>query len=65
MYVRPSSRNLGVGRLLVSAVPDVARQNVELVQLSVVKENRAARRLYERVGFFGIWYGVKSLKARR
>jgi ribosomal protein S18 acetylase RimI-like enzyme len=56
MYVRPSSRNLGVGRLLVSAVLDVARKNVELVQLSVVTENRPARRLYERAGFleFGI-----------
>jgi ribosomal protein S18 acetylase RimI-like enzyme len=56
MYVRPSSRNLGIGRLLLIAVLDVARENVELVQLSVVKENRPARRLYESVGFleFGV-----------
>ena len=51
MYVRPRSRNFGVGHLLVSAVLDVARENVELIQLSVVRENRPARRLYESVGF--------------
>jgi ribosomal protein S18 acetylase RimI-like enzyme len=56
MYVRPSSRNLGIGRLLASAVLEVARENVELIQLSVVTENLPARRLYESVGFleFGI-----------
>ena len=56
MYVRPSSRNLGVGRRLLSAVLDVARENVELIQLSVVKDNGPARRLYESVGFleFGV-----------
>jgi ribosomal protein S18 acetylase RimI-like enzyme len=56
MYVRSSSRNLGVGRLLLSAVLDVARENVELIQLSVVRENGPARRLYESVGFleFGV-----------
>src|ERR1700756_3372275 len=56
MYVRPSSRNLGIGRLLLSAVLDVARENVELIQLSVVRDNGPARRLYESVGFleFGV-----------
>ena len=56
MYVRARSRNLGVGRLLVSAVLDVAREYVELIQLSVVKENLPARRLYESLGFleFGL-----------
>jgi ribosomal protein S18 acetylase RimI-like enzyme len=56
MYVRPSSRNLGLGRLLVSAVLDAARENVELIQLSVITENGPARRLYESAGFleFGI-----------
>jgi GNAT superfamily N-acetyltransferase len=34
MYVRPNSRNIGVGRLLVRAVLDVARENVELIQLA-------------------------------
>jgi ribosomal protein S18 acetylase RimI-like enzyme len=58
MYVRSSSRNLGVGRLLVNAVLDAARENVELVQLTVVKENRPARRLYESVGF--LEFGMES-----
>jgi ribosomal protein S18 acetylase RimI-like enzyme len=62
MYVRPSSRNLGVGRLLLSAVLDVARENVELIQLSVVRENRPARRLYESVGFLEFGVETKASK---
>lgn len=62
MYVQPSSRNLGVGRLLVSAVLDVARENVELIQLSVVKENRPARRLYESLGFLEFGMEPKASK---
>ncbi|WP_407112445.1 GNAT family N-acetyltransferase [Bradyrhizobium sp. LMG 9283] len=58
MYVRSASRSRGVGRLLLNAVLDVARKNVELIQLSVVRENRPARRLYESVGF--VEYGVES-----
>jgi ribosomal protein S18 acetylase RimI-like enzyme len=62
MYVQPSSRNLGVGRLLLSAVLDVARENVELIQLSVVKENEPARRLYESVGFLEFSVETKASK---
>ena len=62
MYVRSSSRNLGVGRLLLIAVLDVARQNVELIQLSVVTENRAARRLYESAGFLEFGVEAKASK---
>jgi RimJ/RimL family protein N-acetyltransferase len=62
MYVRPGSRNLGVGRLLVNAVLDVARESVELIQLSVVTENRPARRLYERAGFLEFGIEPKALK---
>ena len=58
MYVQPSARNLGIGRLVLSAVLDVARENVELIQLSVVRENRPARRLYESVGF--LEFGVET-----
>ena len=56
MYVRSNSRNLGIGRLLLRAVLEVARENVELVQLSVVKGNGPAQRLYESAGFreFGV-----------
>jgi ribosomal protein S18 acetylase RimI-like enzyme len=58
MYVRPASRNLGIGRLLLNAVLDIARESVELIQLSVVRENRPARGLYESVGF--LEYGVET-----
>ncbi|MBV8131461.1 MAG: GNAT family N-acetyltransferase [Alphaproteobacteria bacterium] len=62
MYVRPDARKTGVGRRLVEAVIDFARQRVELLQLSVVSDNEPARRLYARLGF--VEYGVekKSLK---
>jgi ribosomal protein S18 acetylase RimI-like enzyme len=62
MYVRSSSRNIGVGRLLLSAVLDVARENVELIQLSVVRENRPARSLYESVGFLEFGVETKASK---
>jgi len=62
MYVRSSSRNLGVGRLLLSAVLDVARDNVELIQLSVVRENGPARRLYESAGFLEFGVETKASK---
>jgi ribosomal protein S18 acetylase RimI-like enzyme len=58
MYVRPSSRNVGIGRLLLSAVLDVARESVELIQLSVVEDNGPARRLYEIAGF--VEFGVEQ-----
>jgi ribosomal protein S18 acetylase RimI-like enzyme len=51
VYVRSGSRNLGIGRLLVKAMLGVARESVELIQLSVVSENRPALRLYESAGF--------------
>jgi ribosomal protein S18 acetylase RimI-like enzyme len=62
MYVRPSARNSGVGRLLASAVLDVARENVELIQLSVVKDNGPARRLYESLGFLEFGMEPKASK---
>ncbi|MCK1542519.1 GNAT family N-acetyltransferase [Bradyrhizobium sp. 179] len=58
MYVRPSSRNVGIGRLLLNSVLDIAREHVELIQLSVVRENRPARLLYESAGF--LEYGVEN-----
>jgi len=62
MYVRPDARKAGVGRRLVEAVIDFARQRVELLQLSVVSDNEQARRLYASLGF--VEYGVEmhSLK---
>ena len=51
MYVRPTHRRSGAGRLLVQAVIELAHQKVEQVQLSVVSTNRPALRLYESLGF--------------
>ena len=62
MYVQPNSRGMGIGRLLVNAVLDVARENVELIQLSVVRENRPARRLYDSVGFLEFGMELKASK---
>jgi ribosomal protein S18 acetylase RimI-like enzyme len=62
MYVGPSARKAGVGRRLVEAVIDGARQSVEILQLAVVSDNGQARRLYSSLGF--VEYGIerKSLK---
>jgi len=58
MYVRPEARKAGVGRQLVEVVIDFARQNVEILQLSVVSDNEPARRLYARLGF--VEYGLEK-----
>ncbi len=58
MYVRPGARGTGVGRRLIEAVLDVARQRVELIQLTVVRENEQARRLYASLGFLD--YGLEK-----
>ncbi|HEX4184399.1 MAG TPA: GNAT family N-acetyltransferase [Stellaceae bacterium] len=58
MYVRRDTRNAGVGRQLVEAVIDHARAHVEVIQLSVVSDNKPARRLYARLGF--VEYGVEK-----
>jgi hypothetical protein len=47
---------------MMNAVLEVARQNVELIQLSVVKENRPARNLYESAGFLEFGMELKALK---
>jgi RimJ/RimL family protein N-acetyltransferase len=58
MYVRSDARKFGLGKILVAAVLDHARERVEMVQLSVVSENEAARRLYEAMGF--VEYGFEK-----
>jgi ribosomal protein S18 acetylase RimI-like enzyme len=58
MYVRPNARKSGVGRRLVDAVIDFARQHVEILQLRVVSDNEPARRLYAGRGF--IEYGLEK-----
>jgi len=57
MYVRPGYRAAGVGRVLVEAIIDHARDHVELLQLFVVSDNTPARRLYAGLGF--VEYGIE------
>ena len=57
MYVRPEYRATGVGRMLVEAIIDHARDQVELLQLMVISDNLPARQLYQSLGF--VEYGVE------
>ena len=61
-YVRPSARNAGVGRRLVETIIEFARQRVELIRLSVVRDNEQARRLYERLGFLEYGLELRALR---
>ena len=53
----PDHRAAGIGRKLVEAIIEHARQHVELLQLSVVADNMPARRLYASLGF--VEYGIE------
>jgi GNAT superfamily N-acetyltransferase len=62
MYVRPHARGAGTGRRLMEAIIELARPRVELVQLTVVRDNEWARRLYASLGFheYGTeWHSLK------
>jgi ribosomal protein S18 acetylase RimI-like enzyme len=58
MYVRPAARKASVGRRLVEAICNLARQQVELIQLTVVRDNEQARSLYAKLGF--LEYGMEK-----
>ncbi|MEH2523461.1 MULTISPECIES: GNAT family N-acetyltransferase [unclassified Bradyrhizobium] len=62
MYVRAAGRNASLGKRLVQAVLDHARERAEMVQLTVVSENGAARRLYDAMGFVEYGYEKRALK---
>jgi len=62
MYVRIAARNSGLGQRLVGAVLEHARGRVEILQLTVVSENEAARRLYRTMGFAEYGYEKWALK---
>lgn len=47
----PEHRGCGIGRALIAAAQDDARQHGRGMQLHVLRHNAAARRLYERLGF--------------
>jgi ribosomal protein S18 acetylase RimI-like enzyme len=58
MYVRPAARRASVGGRLVEVICNLAREQVELVQLTMVCDNEQARSLYARLGF--VEYGVEK-----
>ena len=58
MYVRSDARRTGIGRRLVEAILDLARGRVELIQLTVIRDNEPARRLYASAGF--LEYGIEK-----
>jgi len=62
MYVCPDARKSRVGTKLVEAVIDHGRQIVELIQLTVVSENKPARALYESLGFSEYGFEKNALK---
>jgi Acetyltransferases, including N-acetylases of ribosomal proteins len=58
MYVRPDARRTGIGRRLIEAIVGLARHRVEQIQLTVVRDNEQARRLYASLGF--LEYGIEK-----
>jgi RimJ/RimL family protein N-acetyltransferase len=62
MYVRDDARGSGIGKMLVAAILDDARGRVEMVQLTVVSENKAAHRLYQAMGFVEYGHEKRALK---
>jgi GNAT superfamily N-acetyltransferase len=64
MYVTPSHRGLGCGRLLMEAVVAAAqaRTQIFVLTLTLTEGNEPALRLYKSLGF-GVW-GVEPLAIR-
>jgi ribosomal protein S18 acetylase RimI-like enzyme len=62
MYVRPAARGAGLGRSLLRAIVEHARQHVGQLQLSVVSDNEAACRLYRSEGFSAYGLERRALK---
>ena len=62
MYVSPTHRGQGIGRKLIEAVINHARERVEQIHLQVVTTNSAAYNLYRSMGF--VAYGVEPRALR-
>ncbi|MEZ5967145.1 MAG: GNAT family N-acetyltransferase [Planctomycetota bacterium] len=61
VYVRPALRRQRIGEALMRAVIEHARALGPLLHLSVVTDNVAARRLYERLGFQLVRIGTAEI----
>jgi ribosomal protein S18 acetylase RimI-like enzyme len=62
MYVRREARQYGIGERLIDAAVAHAPCDVEQIQLAVVTENEAARRLYVKAGFIEYGHQINALK---
>ena len=62
MYVRREARQYGIGERLIDAAVAYAPSHVEQLQLAVVTENEAARRLYAKAGFIEYGHQINALK---
>ena len=62
MYVRHEARQYGIGGRLMDAAVAHAPSHVEQIQLAVVTENEAARRLYAKAGFIEYGHQINALK---
>jgi ribosomal protein S18 acetylase RimI-like enzyme len=62
MYVRREARQYGIGKRLIEAAVTQASGHVEQIQLAVVTENEAARRLYAKAGFIEYGHQINALK---
>ena len=62
LYLREAARGSGLAQALVDAVETLARQEVEVLSVTVVTSNNAARALYERLGY--VCYGTEPKALR-
>ena len=62
MYVRQEARQYGIGERLIDSAVANAPGHVEQIQLAVVTENEAARRLYVKAGFIAYGHQTNALK---
>jgi ribosomal protein S18 acetylase RimI-like enzyme len=62
IYVRREARQYGIGERLIDAAVSHVSGHVEQLQLAVVTENEAARRLYAKAGFIEYGHQINALK---
>ena len=62
MYVRDAARGTGLADAIMRDILEHARTEVEIVLVTVVADNKRARRFYERPGF--VVYGVEPRAVR-
>ena len=63
LYVRPEARRRGVAAALIAALLQVARESVEHVVLTVVRDNEPAIALYRKFGFEVYGIEPRALKS--